>query len=606
MRLGAEVGGRYRLIKGPIRGGTGEVWLADDPELGRRVALKRARLDGVGPGAFDRLRSEARALARFSHPHVVTLYDAVRVRTGDEDTSWLVLEYVPGGSLDAWPPMRPESAARVGAQIASALSALHAEGIVHCDVKPGNIVVTDDGTAKLTDFGAAYRFGGRETVTRNGAVSHTPAYAAPEVVRGRPEPASDVFSLGATVQALVTGAPPGDPAARAADLGPLAGVVAALLRPEPGARPAPAEARRLLEEVAGPAEPERPGYAAPTEDESSAAVRTTQPWRRPVAFARRHPVAVSAAGAVVALGVALAIVIPSSGGTAPAKPKPKPVSLIGDPRTADPCALTDPSALRKFGGTELDNDYGNFDRCDVLVSTGGDGEVDVKFDLDTGGGPETAGPARTIGRVRVVEDRAEDDFCGRILVLPPPDAGTTIVVDAHQTQGRPVPLCPIAETAAVRAVAALNRAPLARRSPPFPARSLAHRNACAMIGPGALDIVPGVDAAEPDVGFGGWGCEWGSTTRDIDVHLFFDRGQPPTAADDGNPTRLRGRPAFVQPKGDGDGTCVVRVVHRTYSDQHGDEAAELLYLVARGAPPVKELCAMATTLADAAAAQLPA
>ncbi len=582
------------------------MWLAEDPELGRRVALKRAKL-GESPGAFDRLRSEARALARFSHPHVVTLYDAVRVRTGDEDTSWLVLEYVPGGSLDAWPPMRPASAARVGAQIASALSALHAEGIVHCDVKPGNIVVTEDGTAKLTDFGAAYRFGARETITRNGSVSHTPAYAAPEVVRGRPEPASDVFSLGATVRALVAGGPPGDPAARDAGLGPLAGVVAAMLRPEPGDRPAPAEARRMLDEVAGAAaEPERPGYAAPTEDEPSTDRGAGRPWRRPVGFARRRPVAVSAAGAAVALGAVLAIVLPSSGGTAPAKPKPRPVSLIGDPRTADPCALTDPPALRRYGETELDTDYGNFDRCDVLVSTGRGGEVDVKFDLNTGGGPETAGPARAIGRVRVVDDRAEDDSCGRILVLPPPDAGATILVDAHQTDGGPVPLCPIAETAAVRAAAALNRGPLARRSPPFPARSLAHRNACAMIGPGALDIVPGINAAEPDVGFGGWGCEWRSTTRDIDVHLLFDRGQPPTAADDGNPTRLRGRPAFVQPKGDGDGTCVVRVVHRSYSDQHGEEAVELLYLVARGEPPVKELCAMATTLADAAAAQLPA
>jgi serine/threonine protein kinase len=268
MHLGAVVDGRYRLTRGPIRGGAGEIWLAEDTELGRTVVLKRALLRDDSPSAFDQLQAEARALARFSHPHVVTLFHAVRDETERQATSWLVMEYVPGGSLDKWSTISPEVAARIGAQIADALAALHAEGIVHCDVKPSNIVVTENGTAKLTDFGAAYRVDSRETITPNGALSYTPAYAAPEVVQGRPERASDVFSLGATVYALIAGEPlrrgpryhdageyddclaVGQAAERAvqtlADVGPLSDVLAAMLHFAPQNRPDVAEARRLL------------------------------------------------------------------------------------------------------------------------------------------------------------------------------------------------------------------------------------------------------------------------------------------------------------------------------------------------------------------------
>ncbi|WP_344894199.1 serine/threonine-protein kinase, partial [Nonomuraea antimicrobica] len=284
VRPGETVDGRYRLARSLTRGRTGEVWLARDLELGRDVVLKRMAVDGAA--GFDRLWAEARALARFSHPHVVTLYHAVRGGRR-RATSWLVMEHVPGGSLEGRPPLPPEVAARIGAQIAGALAALHAEGIVHCDIKPGNVVVTADGTAKLADFGAAYRVGGSETITPNSAVSYTPDYAAPEVVRGRPEPRSDVFSLGAMVYALVAGRPPrrdGDQAAREPvdadttarepvdayiaareaargtvaldlDVGPLTGVLAAMLRRDPGERPDAADARRRLEEIAAPAGP---------------------------------------------------------------------------------------------------------------------------------------------------------------------------------------------------------------------------------------------------------------------------------------------------------------------------------------------------------------
>ncbi|MEV0503958.1 serine/threonine-protein kinase, partial [Streptomyces spectabilis] len=219
MRRGTTVGGRYRLVRGPLHGGMGEVWIARDQRLPRQVILKRLRRrDRRGTRSdrreFDRIEAEARALARFSHPHVVTLHDVLTLPEGRcslprrRTASWLVMEYVSGGSLADRPPLAPRRAARVGAQVAAALAALHAEGIVHGDVKPGNVVTTPEGLAKLADFGAAYRVGGQETITSPGVLSYTPDYAAPEVVRGRPEPASDVFSLAALLHTLVTGRPP--------------------------------------------------------------------------------------------------------------------------------------------------------------------------------------------------------------------------------------------------------------------------------------------------------------------------------------------------------------------------------------------------------------
>ncbi|MFI0484043.1 serine/threonine-protein kinase [Actinomadura sp. 9N215] len=609
MRLGALIAGRYRLVKGPIRGGTGEVWHAEDTRLPRTVVLKRVQSRDDGTGAFDRLWSEARAQARFGHPHVVTLHDIVEEEADGQVTSWLVLEHVPGGSLDAWPVMSPEAAAGIGAQIASALDALHSQGLVHCDVKPGNIVVTADKTAKLADFGAAYRLGGTDTITPNGPVSHTPAFAAPEVLRGHPEPASDVYSLGATLYALAVGEPPGA-APRLDGLGPLGGVLEALMRAAPGERPGADEARRMLAEIAGKAEPEPPGHSAPTDNGPGTEQGSRTGWGRPAAFARRHPLPV-AAGAVLAVAAIAAALIPLGGGDeAPAEQK-KPVSLIGDPRTADPCALAAPAALGRFGKTDLDNDYGNFDRCDVLVTVGEDNVVDVRIGMASGSEPETGGgPPRTMGRVQVFPEPPEEGECGRMIVLPSPDGGTTISIDARQPDeppagAAPAPFCPIADTAVASAVAVLNRGPIPRRTPPFPAESLAHKDTCTMLDNDALDVVPGIDARDPEVDYGGWGCKWQSTTQKIHVELRFDRGQPLTA-EDGSPTQLGGERAFVKPDGEGDGTCLVRVVHRTYADQHGDDAIEMLFLVVQGKPPTKELCSMATSLAGAAAKQLPA
>ncbi|MFJ2958532.1 serine/threonine-protein kinase [Streptomyces sp. NPDC087270] len=689
MRLGAKVGERYRLTKGPIRGGSGEVWLAHDEELGRDVVLKRV-LGVESPTGFDRLRAEARVLARFSHPHVVTLHDAVRVGRRNRATTYLVMEYAPGGSLDHRPPLPPHIAAHLGAQIADALIALHTEGIVHGDIKPGNVVATGPRTVKLADFGAAYRVGGKETITPNSAIGYTPDYAAPEVVRGQPEPASDVFSLAAMVYALISGDPPRPPGAPGAgsyrpgpesrrnveltaDVGPLREPLTAMLRRDPGARPSAAEALELLRAAAGPVAelPALPDPLEPTERSSGTAEDGSEPARfppglfrpglfrptplRPGRFLRDHlrsVVAVSAAVVVLAAAAGVWAASGGSGGASAApgsapsgRPAPKaPTSagsvsaaLFGDQRTADPCALAKPAALAKYGDAELDPAYGNFDRCDVIVDTRSGPEIDIEVEFVDGSAQPT-GTVHTAGRVRVVDEPADGGECDRTLLLDgAADTGggnsagkgnsgngghdhggrhrstsvhaVVTAKPADDSDPSSTVLCGMADTATTAAVAALNAVPtggrLPRRTPALPAESLVDTDACTLLTATALEVVPGIDANDPDVSYGNWDCSWQSTTSDIDVDLAFDRGEPPTA-DDGTSTRLGGHRAFVAPPdSDGDHTAVVEVVYRTYTDDHGDRLAETFELEVSGSGGDARLRSMATRLAAAAAARLP-
>jgi serine/threonine protein kinase len=194
-------------------GGMGVVWQAMDERLERLVAVKQLLMQPQrSPGAADEARAramrEARIAARLQHPNAIVIYDVAE----HDGEPCLVMEYLPSRSLAAVLGERgclPVSeVASIGKQIASALAAAHAAQIVHRDVKPGNILITDDGTAKITDFGVS-RAAGDVTVTQTGIMAGTPAYLAPEVARGQvPTPASDVFSLGATLYAAIEGQGP--------------------------------------------------------------------------------------------------------------------------------------------------------------------------------------------------------------------------------------------------------------------------------------------------------------------------------------------------------------------------------------------------------------
>jgi len=270
---GHLVAGRYRLVSRIGTGAMGVVWQGHDERLDRPVAVKRLlpRPGGTGLSAqIARCLREGRIAARLHHPNAVTIFDVV----DDDGVPNLVMEYVRSSSLATviteHGPLPPDEVAAIGTQVAAALAAAHAAGIVHRDVTPGNILLGEDGTAKLTDFGISLATGDA-TVTKSGVVAGTPAYLAPEVALGaEPTPASDVFSLGATLYAAVEGEPPFGHGQNVLGLlhsvaigeinpprrsGQLTGTLLTLLTADPTARPSAADVRDRL---AAPADDERP------------------------------------------------------------------------------------------------------------------------------------------------------------------------------------------------------------------------------------------------------------------------------------------------------------------------------------------------------------
>ncbi|WP_217238837.1 serine/threonine-protein kinase [Streptomyces sp. AC555_RSS877] len=249
------IAGRYRLLAPLGEGGMGTVWRARDELLNREVAVKEVRAPSGLPGTdiermYARLEREAWAAARISSPNVVTVYD---VATQDH-RPWIVMELVRGISLaellEAEGPLSPQRAAHIGADVLAALRAAHEAGVLHRDVKPANVLLSNDGRVVLTDFGIAM-VEGSSALTMTGEVIGSPEFLAPERALGRtPGPESDLWSLGVLLYAAVEGSSPFrqntplstlraivdeelPPPHRA---GPLAPVIEGLLRKEPGER----------------------------------------------------------------------------------------------------------------------------------------------------------------------------------------------------------------------------------------------------------------------------------------------------------------------------------------------------------------------------------
>ncbi|MDT0445950.1 serine/threonine-protein kinase [Streptomyces johnsoniae] len=618
MDIGDMVGGRYALEERFDEGGQGEVWRAADERLRRTVVLKRILLEGERGRRYA--QREAKILADMQHPNVVVLHDVHEAEDGGTDPGkgtecWLVMEYVESRSLSSvlrgLPDRRlPDTdadgvpawrrAAGIGVQIARALQAVHAKGVVHRDVKPGNVLVTADWHAKLGDFGTSGGGDGEDTFGDTGRCPYTAAYAAPEVHRGgRATAASDVFSLGAALFAALEGrsvygrdGEDGvDPETRARAgvplgprrAGPLTEVLDSLLKPLPEDRPDAAEARRLLERaLAG-----RSGAA-----------------RR-----RRSRTAALAAAALAAagwLGGDVLVDGEASGdasGDGGARENGGGAPHIEDQRTADPCGLLSPRALARFGAVRLDRDYGNFDRCDLLVEPAAGGEVDVLVDLNTAPSPESAERIERDGEVGVVRFAADESACERFLLLP--DGNWALVAAKHSYETDP-DLCGMADAATDHALGVLNSGdPFPRRPVPFPDVSLALHDACGLPTTEALvAALPGVRAAEADVGFGDWSCGWHSSMDDSWIDLRFDRDGPLTA-EDGEPVRFGRYSGALEPDGDGPKTCVGHLEYRTYYDSDNAPAVEKLLLVVSGPGEPGVLCETAGELMESMAAELP-
>ncbi|WP_250404983.1 serine/threonine-protein kinase [Streptomyces cellostaticus] len=276
---GLLIAGRYRLADSIGSGGMGRVWRAHDEVLHRHVAVKELTAalyvsESDQAVLLARTRAEARAAARINHSAVVTVHDVLE----HDGRPWIVMELVEGHSLaDAVKEsgrLEAPEAARIGLWVLRALRAAHAAGVLHRDVKPGNVLLGRDGRVLLTDFGIA-QIEGDSTITRTGEVVGSVDYLAPERVRGHdPGPSSDLWALGATLYTAVEGRSPfrrtsplstmqavvEEEVEEPRNAGPLGPVITALLRKDPARRPGPQDAERMLAEAAQGRLPHAPAF----------------------------------------------------------------------------------------------------------------------------------------------------------------------------------------------------------------------------------------------------------------------------------------------------------------------------------------------------------
>ncbi|SBT51858.1 serine/threonine-protein kinase [Micromonospora auratinigra] len=373
------VADRYRLISPLGQGGMGRVWKARDEVLHRDVAIKEL----VPPPSLtpeerremrERSLREARAIARLNNINVVRIFDVLRT-DGDP---WIVMEYVPSKSLQDIiaedGPVSSAKAVEIGLGVLGALKAAHKAGIMHRDVKPGNVLIGDDGRVVLTDFGLA-TIPGDPNVTRTGMVLGSPAYIAPERARdGTAGPEADLWSLGATLYAAVEGKSPyarpsaiatlaalaTEPLPPPKNAGPLKPVLQGLLRKDPDERITAEVAERMLRKAVGrraksiplldgvrrpgpngPREPRPPLVPAPRPADDQPA--------RPSAGRRFLPGTAAAAGAAAATASA-----------ADAAPTAK-----VDPPVAEPTAKLDTTPPAVDDETRVDEAVGGLDETRV-------------------------------------------------------------------------------------------------------------------------------------------------------------------------------------------------------------------------------------------------
>ncbi|GAA5063663.1 serine/threonine-protein kinase [Nocardia callitridis] len=552
---------RYTLRGMFTSGGEGQVWRATDEILGRDVVLKRPRSDDED--SARRLHGAARNAACLRHPNIVGVHDIFE----HDGVVWLVTEYFPGRSLVEIArherKLTASQAVAVGEQIASALAHCHDNGILHCDVSPENILLTPEGDAGLTDFGSSLDYLDAGTGERPEAAATRGKwrYLAPELRRGGlPGPKGDVFALAAALRAVTQ---------RPRRAGHLDALLTQLTNPNPNLRPNAAAAARNFAGL----------EQAPRELDRTVLRRAL-------------------------LGVVLLFTIALTAAAGVAMPGTAPVDLVGDPLTADPCALLAPESLAEFGRIDVVTDLGNFDTCDLQVRLWGAdfhsdiGRVRLTMSRDL---PEESSqvPYRRVGNIRITAPPAGDARCVRTLLLS--DDTAVEITGEREAPSGPDP-CVLADAATTRAREVLEHGQIPRRPAQFPAESLALRDACAQLDVSTLGRVAGLDALHPIEGYGRWSCRWNSTI-DSHVTVRYDRDALKTAID-GQPLMLSGLPSFRRMGVSENDDCTVQIQYRQFRDVSGNERAEIAVVRFGGAPTPEKRCAVATELAGAVAANL--
>ncbi|MEV5833874.1 serine/threonine-protein kinase [Nocardia sp. NPDC052112] len=559
--VGDRIAGRYTLRELFTLGGEGMAWRATDADLGRDVVLKCPRPDD--PDSARRLRTAARNAAALRHQHIVGVFNIFE----HDNVCWLITEYVPGYSLAEIArdqrKLGPARAAVVGEQIASALAHCHDRGILHCDISPENIILADDGDAFLTDFGSSLDL-------RNAGTGDTPdleaargkwRYLAPEVAAGGPTgPKSDVYALATSLLAVTE---------RQRRPGPFEALLTQLTLPNPNHRPAAATAAARFASLE----------------------QTPRDWDR--TLLRR--VALGAAEViVVALLVAAGVAMPGV-----AAPDP-----FGDPQSADPCALLEPTTLAEFGRIDLSSDGANFDSCDLRVRQWGEdfhpdiGQVRLTLSVEA---PEQTSQVSftRVGNVTIASEPAGSTRCVRTLMLS--GSANVAIVGERKTPNGPDP-CVLADITADHARDMLLHDPIPRRPGTFPTGSLAWRDACALVDVPTLSRVAGVDAVHPAPGFARWSCRWNST---IDGHVTvrYDRDAPKTA-EAGQPLTLAGLPSFRRSGAKDTDDCIVQIQYRRFRGTSSSDRAEVVVVKFHASQPAEQRCATVTDLATTVAASL--
>ncbi|MEV6705626.1 serine/threonine-protein kinase [Micromonospora wenchangensis] len=442
------VADRYRLLSPLGQGGMGRVWKARDEVLHRDVAIKElvpppSLTDDERREMRERSLREARAIARLNHVNVVRIFDVLRT-DGDP---WIVMEYVASKSLQDTlaedGPVPPARAVEIGLGVLGALKAAHKAGVMHRDVKPGNVLLGTDGRVVLTDFGLA-TIPGDPNVTRTGMVLGSPAYIAPERARdGTAGPEADLWSLGATLYAAVEGKSPyarpsaigtlaalaTEPLPPARNAGPLKPVLTGLLRKDPAERITAEVAERMLRRAAGKRARgislldgvRRPGPNGPREP------------RTPVVPAPRP----AQGGTGAKTSSSLAAAAGAATGTAAAKAaaaKTAADSATATGGAAEPTVVTGAST----GGAD----------ATATVPAGVDAGPTTKVTPPTGADAASTGPADSAGAPPAAEDAGST---GEAVAPADPDAAPTSKIDPPVRAGRADPPPPANPTAVLDA-----------------------------------------------------------------------------------------------------------------------------------------------------------